>query len=563
MDATARLRDRRGAILALSFLVFVGAFTYRFNALLGSLSGFDGDHFTFYLGSTSVLRGERPLRDFVDAGLQGAWPALAYELSALAQRLGGETLLSEAVLCVGAVALSATLVFRSAASIAGVWTSLAVTFLSVATGTRLYGYHKVLVSSVAVALLLRYARVPSVRHLCLMAAWSAVAFLFRHDYLVYVALATVCLILTLPGLPPVRRARVALAYAALTGVLLLGPVYSVHHFVGLGNYLNSNIESTRREAERTDLEWPTFESVAGPVAFFENEANAVSWLYYLCLLLPVAGMGVAALGQPRLPGMDVARSRAVVATLAVYAALLNQFLLRGNLAARFGDLGAPIAVLAALLVGTAPAAVAPRVAVRAGLGVLTVAALLAVNTTGSVWQELATTGLRRGLEAVGARAIEVASGLRDVPPSPTPAPGERHRTGRWSPNVVDYLRACTRPDDRVLVLADASEVAAFAGRPFAGGHPAFRAGYYTLPADQALTIARLSRQSVPIVLTRDWLDYNEHIDADFDAVVAWVKERYEYSGHIQALTGGLMGVLVRREIAESEPFGHTGLPCPY
>ena len=123
----------RGPMIVLSLLVFVGVFTYRFNALLGSLSGFDGDHFIYYLGSMSVLRGERPLRDFVDAGLQGAWPALTYELSALAQQLGGESLLSEAVLCVGAVALSATLLFRAAASVAGVWASLVVTLVSVAT----------------------------------------------------------------------------------------------------------------------------------------------------------------------------------------------------------------------------------------------------------------------------------------------------------------------------------------------------------------------------------------------------------------------------------------------
>lgn len=70
-------------------------------------------------------------------------------------------------------------------------------------------------------------------------------------------------------------------------------------------------------------------------------------------------------------------------------------------------------------------------------------------------------------------------------------------------------------------------------------------------------------QSVPIVLTRDWLDWTEHIAPDFPDVMAWVQERYEYSGHIQALTGGLMGVLVRRELARSEPFGHTLLPCPY
>ena len=202
-------------------------------------------------------------------------------------------------------------------------------------------------------------------------------------------------------------------------------------------------------------------------------------------------------------------------------------------------------------------------AVRAGLAVLAVTAFLAVNTTGSVWQELATTGFRRGPRGSrrtgGAGCVRTqrhAAAVRDH------ASGT-DRTGRTSPNVVDYLRACTRPGDRVLMLADASEVAVFAGRSFAGGHPTFRAGFYTLPADQALTIARLSRQSVPIVLTRDWLDYNQHIAPDFKAVVAWVKERYEYGGDIPALTGGLMGVLVRRDIVESETFGHTALPCPY
>ena len=42
-----------------------------------------------------------------------------------------------------------------------------------------------------------------------------------------------------------------------------GTVYSIHHFAGLGFYVRSNIESTRHEAERTDLEWPAFESAAG------------------------------------------------------------------------------------------------------------------------------------------------------------------------------------------------------------------------------------------------------------------------------------------------------------
>ena len=553
---------RRRSIIALSALVFAVTFLYRFNALLGSLGGFDGDHFIYFLGSTHVLRGERPLRDFVDAGLQGAWPALTYELPALAMRLGGESLRSEALLCVGAVALSATLLFRAAASLAGPWASLIVTALSVAASTRLYGYHKVLVSSVAVTLLLRYARTPSRGHLALLAAWSAVAFLFRHDYLVYVALAVLCLVMALPGRSIASRVQRALAYGALTGVLLAGPVYSIHHFAGLGFYLRSNIESTRHEAERTDLDWPAFESAPNPGAFFENEVNAVSWLYYLCLLLPVVGVCAAFLTRPQLAGLDVGGSRAVLVTLALYAALLNHFLLRGNLAARFGDLGAPIAVLSAWLVGLAPTPVVSRVAWRSVLAALAVSVCLAMNTAGSVWQELATSRLRVGVADVGARFLQVARELGQMPPARAATAAERDRSRVTAPNVVDYLRACTGPNDRVLTLADAAEVAAFAARPFAGGHPTFRAGFYMLPEDQALTIARLDLQSVPIVLTRDEADYHQHIEPAFKAVVAWVDARYDFGGEVPALTGPPMRVLVRRDMAGSERLGDTGLPCP-
>lgn len=549
-------------MLALSALVFAITVLYRFNALLGSLGGFEGDHFIYFLGSVHVLHGERPLRDFVDAGLQGAWPALTYELPALVMRLGGESLRSEAALCVGAIAFSAALLFRTAASVAGTWPSVVATALFVAAGTRLYGYHKVLVSTVAVALLLRYARTPSKANLGWVAGWSAVAFLFRHDYLVYVSLATACLVVVLPGLTLATRIQRAAAYVMVTGVLLAAPVYSIHHFAGLGFYLRSNVESTQNEAERTNLLWPTFESVPGVAGFFDNEVNAASWIYYVCLLLPAAAASAAVLTRPRLAGLDVDKSRAVILTLALYAAVLNHFLLRGNLAARFGDLGAPIAVLGAWLAGLTPAARMPVIAWRSVLAALTVSLFLAVNTTGSVMQELSTTALRFGPLPAGRRFVQVARELGTMPPGRAAAPAERDRSRLTEPNVVDYLRACTGPYDRILVLADAAEVAAFANRGFAGGHPTFRSGFYTLAEDQRLTVERLHRQSVPIVITRDTADYHEHIEPSFRTVVAWVDERYEYRGDLPALTGPPMRVLVRRDMAASERLGNTDLPCP-
>jgi hypothetical protein len=164
---------------------------------------------------------------------------------------------------------------------------------------------------------------------------------------------------------------------------------------------------------------------------------------------------------------------------------------------------------------------------------------------------------------VGARFLQVATELGQMPPMRMSTAAEQDRARVMAPNVVDYLRTCTDPGDRVLVLADAAEVATFAARPFAGGHPTFRAGFYTLPDDQALTIARLERQSVPIVLTRDEADYHQHIEPAFKAVVAWVDARYEFRGELPALTGPPMRVLVRHDMAASERLGDTGLPCPH
>jgi len=55
-----------------------------------------------------------------------------------------------------------------------------------------------------------------------------------------------------------------------------------------------------------------------------------------------------------------------------------------NLAARFGDLGAPVALLGAWLAGLAPAGAVPRLARHFAIAALAVSVFLAMNTAGSV-----------------------------------------------------------------------------------------------------------------------------------------------------------------------------------
>jgi hypothetical protein len=310
------------------------------------------------------------------------------------------------------------------------------------------------------------------------------------------------------------------------------------------------------EARRTDLKWPAFHAVeGGALGFFADEDNARAAVYYVCLSIPILAVA-ALLARPTVPGLDVARTRAVILCLALLAFLLNRFLLRGNLSARFGDLGAPIAVLAAWL-GTfggqrpVPGNILARAAAFALLAVVT----LSLATTGSVWQELDTTGLRDSVGKIGRRLVTVTTELRSLPAGPTdPAPAA-------APDVVDYLRRCTQLADRTLVIADSPEVSAFASRPFAAGQATFRPGFYTLEADQRRMLQRLQGQSVPVVLTDGQDDYEENFAPAFPLIDAYVREHYALAGELPALTGGPMRVFVRRALTPAGTYGVTGLPC--
>jgi hypothetical protein len=243
--------------------LFVAVFLYRFNALGGALGGFDGDHFIYYLGAKAVAHGERPLRDFSDAGLQGAWPALTYELPALAQRLGGETLLPEAVFVVGALALAIAVLFVTAADLASTPAALIVAVLTMFSATKLYGYSKVLVFAVAVALFVTYVRRPSTARTIGLGIWSVVAFLFRHDFLVYLAVSVMVLIVALGGSAWRETFKRFIIYAATVGLLLAAPIYSIQHYVGVGSYLESNralvAQESNRTTNRSSSRWPAFD----------------------------------------------------------------------------------------------------------------------------------------------------------------------------------------------------------------------------------------------------------------------------------------------------------------
>ena len=535
--------SRRLVIAVVAILLFGWVFLYRFNTLGGAFGGFDNDHFLYFALAKQVQAGEQPLRDFQDA-MHGAWPSLTYELSAAAQRIFGDNLRSEAWLTVGGVALGAAVAFVAGSLVAPWPWALAMALLSALAAPKLYGYPKVLITAVAALLIVGCRGLPTWRRVALMSAWTAAAFLFRHDYAVYCAVGFVALIaLSGNGAWRDRIGRVA-AYGVITLVLLAPSFWWIQRYRGLTEYVRNAREMSANEYERTRIVWPYFALGGSPSATFENEENNEAWMYYLFLSVPVVVAGITLRRRMRGGAHEDPQAAALVA-LSLMSAVVWHFFLRGNLGARFGEMAPLVAVLGAYLLSIATAGYS-RWALRAAA-----AAILAV-TVACIWQlasvsgELRTARLLEPFDVV-ARVRQASRDLAEMPQS------LRQSEGNDRAQAADYLHRCTRPADRVIAVGYYPDVPALSGRLFAGGRVTFVVGYYADPRYAQETIARLDSQSVPIVLGGELLDDPRLGLSDY------FHSRYDEVGSV-AINQGSLRVLVRRG-SVGTPSGPNGLPC--
>ena len=539
--------------------LFALVFLYRFNALGGSLGGFDDDHFINLTRASQVLAGEWPLRDFADASLQGAWPPLTYLASAGAQLAVGHTLLAEAVLTAGAIALAAVLTLLAGRSMGlPVLVAAAAATFSVLPSVKLYGYARPLVFAAGSLLLFRYIDRSSWRRLLAMAAAGSAAFLIRHDYAVYMgAGAVVGLISHHVATPRVAVSR-AVAYSGAAVLLLLPTLLIVHQIVGLDAYLASADALIADERARTDAAWPLFEG-----ADVTALPNAIAFLYYLFLFLPCVA-ALTAIVRARRVGAD--DSLAKVLSLSAVAALGNYLLLRNNLEGRLADAAVPASLLGAWLLVSAWRAMrrARGGALRAASAAACAAALLAAGAAavaagevGSVSSELSSTRFRGGPMATLETTARVARELNAMPPrswDTIPAGGAMM--------AAAYLSTCLRPQDRVVNTTYFTEFLVFGRRLPAAGQANFVRGFYASEADQRRALARLAAQSAPVALM-DPSPLSDSFVDDFPIVGRFLFDHYEEAGVIPQRESGetYLRVFVRRDQAPVGTFADTGLPC--
>ena len=348
---------------------------------------------------------------------------------------------------------------------------------------------------------------------------TVIGFLFRHDHGVFVALA-------MDGADAVderaawaERVRHWSIYGLLVVALMAPYLLFIQWNGGAGLVFPSGVGvGGARDRDRAPVVWPgLFDNPDGVSEHAEAGSlvaavrdNGVAWMYYIEILLPFFALFVLAASRdgfrPEWP-----HARAKLAMVAVLGAVLDAGFLRSPLEARLADPSVPLVILVAWLLVAVPrilrsdASLQPRRCAlssgRCGCG----AAAGAVDR-GAVDRARERRFLQRLDKA--AMTERFGKAFERVEHIVGTAARSTGTSASWAsrpdrPDLITlslYVNACTAPTDRVLVQAYMPQVLALARRAFAGGHADLRPGFFETEDAQRLTLERLQRQSVPLIL---------------------------------------------------------------
>ena len=568
---------RRAVMGVLAAALFLFAWLYRFNDPSGSFAGLTDDHFFYLVRGWQLLFGDLPVRDFVDHGAP-----LYYYVGAAVQLVMGRGTLSELIFSVTVLAACASATFWLAARGSGsIAAGLFGAAFHVLLEPRFYNYPKILVYVIAIPLLWRFAERPTTALSFWLALVTVVGFLFRHDHGVFVGVAMAVLLLFMDGQRWLDRLKHAVVYGAFVGALLAPYLLFVQVNGGVVSYIEQASAWAERDRNRAPVVWPGLfdnpdgvsDAAASTNVLTKSVAvvgdNIVAWTFYAEIALPFLALALLTLSptafRPKWP-----QARAKIAMVAVLALALDAGFLRSPLEARLADPSVPLAILLAWLVvalvrlvavpGDLRPSLRQRALVARAGSLLAAAPLLFVFTAGlthDFYDRIDKAGLTERWGKGFDRAGEVADQIR----LDWKLESWQNRPDR--PELYElafYVNACTAPSDRVLVQAYMPQVLALARRAFAGGHADLRPGFFTSPAAQELTVSRLKRQSVPIVLLEAGKSLEE-FRKSFPIVTAYLDGAYRVAGTKEF--DGRFGttLLVRRDRQPAGTYAPLGWPC--
>jgi hypothetical protein len=541
-------RALRGAAVA------AGAIAFGFRLI--DVRGLSNDHYMHLAWAQQVLFGEVPGRDFVDPGMP-----LMYTLSAAVQWLSPGPF-SEAVLCCALLGLAAEVTCVVATDLTGsIVLGVIAALLETAFYPRLYSYPKILVPAVALLLIQQYVRHPSRHGLLLLAIWTDIAVLLRHDLGVYAAAGTgVALVWTHRGTwkPALRTLT---EFAAAVVIVMVPYIAFVQWAEGLPQHFHEAIEFAKGEAHQRFLSPPPFAFMSDPHGLSAwTKVDSAVLLFYAAHVLAIAALVLL------IARREQRTERSPTIGAACTMLILYLFVvLRHPIDSRIQDLAALLVILGVWVVGDlahrAASSLGTARAQLLNMSALVLALAVAAASVASLW-DLGDIGLRLQETRV-ADGVDVMRrtlvGIRDTG---TEWPWTRFWPAGELPDAVRYLNSCTTPDQAVMLTWAAPEYYYFAQRRFGGGHALFLPpDAFTSLDDQRRMLARMRAERIPIVLINE-TRRKEFADA-YGEVDRSLKQEYVSAGHFRIREGSEVTIAIRRDLKVDRTYGAERWPCGF
>jgi hypothetical protein len=602
-------RSAGGADAHRYVLALAGVLSASVLVITSSTQVFDATFFDLSQ-ATSLLAGDRPYRDFYERGM----PLAAY-LAAGSQLAGGYRLLGEFVrqwcFIIAGIVLATHVALRLSRSVPATLVMMALALIVLA-GTPIYHYSKLFFFPLTIALAWRYIENPGVRRGVALGLTAGVAFLFRHDFGIYLAFGSIlAFVLARAAVPASRHPRAMINEIAgytLAAVVIVAPWAAVVQAnEGLLEYTKASAvlyegapapypSLLKVKPLQMLLPEPAPPSRPGVVAFVWNDTvpdgrrrqlaqelglrvlqeggirgqwryeapnvydvrllrlasditetegiewdrlrrirwhlptreNAAAWLQTIALIVPLLLLASAALHLWR------SWRRAERVPVDVWRMLFAGIFLVGVDTALFREPSYAV-VVAPVTAALSARFVAGRPTVP-WFGAVIVLALTGFAAV--VW--VRGTPLFHPRELTTSMPAMFAVLLKSPPDYGDPA--------------FRYLRDCTPPGNHLLITGMAAmHVSYYAHRPFAGGQTEWHFGWRSDPDHEALSLALLERQSVPIAFST-----HDPVLVDFQRYPRIAEYLMQHYVAVEG-TGGKILVDARRQ--PTGRHGPTGFPC--
>jgi hypothetical protein len=318
---------------------------------------------------------------------------------------------------------------------------------------------------------------------------------------------------------------------------------------------------------------------------FVRPENGRAFAYYLFWALPAVAVALLLFKwlRSRTSSPSTRAEATKILAASVIAAVANQILMTQPTHNRMSDVGAPLAILGAWIIGqviggrrtradgrmvqSAPEVApprtgwlvaAPRALVAMILLAITWASIGAVANVGPQLQGTPFPILLTGPRATSQRLLQTWTELGTSPPIDRWDPGRS--TGLQA--LGHYVRDCTKPTDALLVTSQMPILFFYADRQFGGGMSFFHAGHFSDSETQNQVLSRLRQQSVPIVV-EEVRAHDSQFSPSQKLIQAYLVANYEIvrESSFGDDPDNPYRILVDRRVAPSGTDRRWGLPC--